>query len=687
MLKGRNKKFAPKVGGARRPIATPASTQSSAPPSVEPQSQTLPPTPSIEDVPPTSSEKEPVPLEAAVSVEAERARSVVDITEPEPSHQIVEKETEAQAAIPASPKRKAHDVLAFEPPAKRIPLPTSARREQSIAETSRSSPGVLDELTEDEAPTSGRIPSTSQPTPDSNVQKPADNITTSSHPDSGSAPAAKFISNAITESQPEVSRTENESEAHNYVTPTGTDVQDTDMEGDETGHSRASSPEDPLVPPRTRYLTPPGASGRSASPAPSMDDAEDPMMIRPGQMGQGSRVISMAGLNPDGTPAEPSMNPADPTTSGKGKAKRRYIMKRKKVYGQEDNDPRATIDMQLNRPKQRSGASKRRRKKGSGKERGGKRAPTPEGAEDEVVDHTVLKISELCKDLRIGKKFSRHDEIKVQYEKSKLEARLARDNPVAQESEDEIQQAPDDDPGAEEDAVPASRSGPKMIVVDGQVVVDQQSTQHDPHAAVSRDAVEVVEENDFTTLITSNSFAKKMRTQKWDELSTELFYQGLAQFGTDFEMIKKMFPHRERKSIKLKFNKEERINPGRVNRTLRGEKREIDLDWFQEKSNLKLEEVDVLNGQREEVEKEHQKRQADFRAEKAKADKEKADHINAEAGGSDRSGNRDGDAAESGNGKSKASKKGKPAAARKKKNMHSSNTEETFEVLPSIERD
>lgn len=45
--------------------------------------------------------------------------------------------------------------------------------------------------------------------------------------------------------------------------------------------------------------------------------------------------------------------------------------------------------------------------------------------------------------------------------------------------------------------------------------------------------------------------------------------QALSQFGTDFSLISHLFPGRQRRHLKNKFNKESRANPGRVDAALR----------------------------------------------------------------------------------------------------------------------
>lgn len=47
-------------------------------------------------------------------------------------------------------------------------------------------------------------------------------------------------------------------------------------------------------------------------------------------------------------------------------------------------------------------------------------------------------------------------------------------------------------------------------------------------------------------------------------LTSHIFPQALSQWGTDFEMIARLFPHRNRRQVKLKFSREERVNPDKV---------------------------------------------------------------------------------------------------------------------------
>ncbi|XP_058003162.1 uncharacterized protein LOC110649928 isoform X2 [Hevea brasiliensis] len=69
-------------------------------------------------------------------------------------------------------------------------------------------------------------------------------------------------------------------------------------------------------------------------------------------------------------------------------------------------------------------------------------------------------------------------------------------------------------------------------------------------------------------LFNYHSFMDKTPTARWSKQDTELFYEGIRQFGTDLSMIQQLFPGRTRHQIKLKFKKEERQHPLRLSEAL-----------------------------------------------------------------------------------------------------------------------
>lgn len=255
------------------------------------------------------------------------------------------------------------------------------------------------------------------------------------------------------------------------------------------------------------------------------------------------------------------------------------------------------------------------------------RSMTPEDSESQLVDLQKLKMADLTKDLHIGKKFSRHDELRERERRARMKNKLGtdeeRDSSTTPDTGGQVDKTGSPAPSPAPSA-PAAPSGPQFRIVDGQIVIDQSSLSVDRHARAAAAAgdLETVEENDFTRLITSNSF---MNTSKlkgpniWTEDETELFYRGLCMFGTDFEMISKMFPGKQRRNVKLKFNREERHCPRRINAALIGEKTvKMNIDEYKAFTGSEFEPVEAIEAEQRKIQEEYEaeeKRRADEQAE------------------------------------------------------------------------
>ncbi|KAK3180096.1 hypothetical protein K4F52_008496 [Lecanicillium sp. MT-2017a] len=324
--------------------------------------------------------------------------------------------------------------------------------------------------------------------------------------------------------------------------------------------------------------------------------------------------------------ASTAAGPADESSATPAPARPRKRTKTAAVDGEE-----AVTDSQ---PRKRSTASTAERRPSAPRRA---RSLTPEDSEVKKVDLQKLKMSDLTRDLHIGKKFSRHDELRERERQSRLRAKLDREGSVAEGTdtrsstplEDGAQRIKSGTPGSTPVAAPGAAAaggpaGPQFRIVDGQIVVDQSSLVMDRHAraAAAQEDMETVEENDFTRLITSSSFmnTSKLRGPNiWTDQETELFYRGLSMFGTEFQMISHMFPGKQRRHIKLKFNREERYNPKRIDAALTGEKT----------TKMDIEEYKLLTGAEFEsvasIEAEHREIRAGFEAERQRVVDEQAE--------------------------------------------------------------
>ncbi|KAG8416702.1 hypothetical protein J3458_007268 [Metarhizium acridum] len=334
----------------------------------------------------------------------------------------------------------------------------------------------------------------------------------------------------------------------------------------------------------------------------------------------------------------PSTAPADATTSApEGEPSRSKKRQRKAPRQQDGTEAPAPRKRKTGTPNAiRSRSSSRRA-----------RSLTPEDAEDQVVDLQKLKMSDLTRDLRIGKKFSRHDELRERERKARLKSKLDKDGDTPSEAGVDGTQSPA--PGSTDGtttkansststsstaAAAAATAGPQFRIVDGQIIVDQSSLVMDRHAraaaARANEDMETIEENDFTRLITSSSFmnTSKLRGPNvWTDPETELFYRGLRMFGTEFEMISKMFPGKQRRHVKLKFNREERHNPKLIDAALTGEKTiKMDIDEYRAFTGAEYESL-------ESIEAEHRKIQETYEAERQRVADEQAGDYEKEEGG------------------------------------------------------
>ncbi|KAJ1042316.1 hypothetical protein NDA10_001089 [Ustilago hordei] len=108
-------------------------------------------------------------------------------------------------------------------------------------------------------------------------------------------------------------------------------------------------------------------------------------------------------------------------------------------------------------------------------------------------------------------------------------------------------------------------------IVDGKIVLDETSLfANYGNGEDDRDNMEVVDEREGDRFVNAATYSRKLgRNRKWSADETAKFYRSLQQWGTDFEMIARLFPGRDRVMIKKKFNVEERSNVRLVDEALK----------------------------------------------------------------------------------------------------------------------
>lgn len=119
----------------------------------------------------------------------------------------------------------------------------------------------------------------------------------------------------------------------------------------------------------------------------------------------------------------------------------------------------------------------------------------------------------------------------------------------------------------EEEGPPVNRMAAQVRIVDGKVVIDTESlvVSRRDMAGKSNEPLELVDESSRNRFINSQTYVRQRTSRKrWTKDETELFYQALHTYGSDFEMIASVTPGRNRYDIKNKFKMEEKKNGTRV---------------------------------------------------------------------------------------------------------------------------
>jgi transcription factor TFIIIB component B'' len=157
----------------------------------------------------------------------------------------------------------------------------------------------------------------------------------------------------------------------------------------------------------------------------------------------------------------------------------------------------------------------------------------------------------------------------------------------------------------------------KIRLVNGEHVIDESSQFVDRHALAheeDEDLLEDVEEDDLTRKFNTQSLVRMRRRDpqerirnwdRWNMESTDIFYDCLRKFGTDFMVIAKCFPNRTRREIKAKFVREERDDPERVHEALTGARNpneSWDLEDFKKLNDLGREKIVIVDPRRLEEE-------------------------------------------------------------------------------------
>ena len=262
---------------------------------------------------------------------------------------------------------------------------------------------------------------------------------------------------------------------------------------------------------------------------------------------------------------------------------------------QQIEDAAGAVIADIEKGEQDGKKSRRKRNRKSTKDEDGEIAPNAVTMSDLARGSQVGKKSEM--DVHIQEMNAAKDvEKKRKREGIKRRRQQGEQDPSVPPSEiaqttnpgPQIQQLPEAEPEMQQHY---GALVPETTIINGEIVLRTESTTINRQAEARAAAIEqeAVDETGKLERLTSSTHAKwaASRTKNWDEEDLEVFYKGLRTFGTDFQMISKMFlpdPYdpegrggRTRRQIKNRYTAEERRNPERIKEALLGPREVVDL--------------------------------------------------------------------------------------------------------------
>lgn len=105
-------------------------------------------------------------------------------------------------------------------------------------------------------------------------------------------------------------------------------------------------------------------------------------------------------------------------------------------------------------------------------------------------------------------------------------------------------------------------------MINGRIVVNEQSLTVGAYATSAQDTDKYTRVEENASRLNYHTYSNRTVTERWKAEETDIFYRAIRQFGTDFDLIKNLFPNRTRRQIKAKYKKEENSNPRRVSDAL-----------------------------------------------------------------------------------------------------------------------
>ncbi|CAN3358699.1 hypothetical protein DICA4_D07360 [Diutina catenulata] len=267
-----------------------------------------------------------------------------------------------------------------------------------------------------------------------------------------------------------------------------------------------------------------------------------------------------------------------------------------------------------------------------------------------TLDESSLTLADLCKPLfPVGKVSEDFEKVNAAIEKKKAdqetrrrqrkearERRVPLSQVIDEEEKKHIEDSPESSSAGQNTASVEKKAfwdrdlettrgqGPQLKMVDGKMVVDEDSTRVQ-RSTTDFSTMEREVSNPYENPVISTSYSKRSYSERWTNDEKVAFYNALSTYGTDFTMIAQLFPYRTRKQVKAKFNLEERRSPEFVELALR-RKLPLDFDQFCRESGQNIMTMEYYERQLAAVQEEHDSHMNLIEAERQRALREDAEN-------------------------------------------------------------
>ncbi|CAI6333268.1 unnamed protein product [Periconia digitata] len=609
------KVFAPKVKGRRRPAAATPTTTSQPPASTDStsasQAQTQPDIrPADAQLPTPQATQESAIQDATHSEQITTSPSTEAVSVPESSSSItptsvsIQPQTQTSSVVPAADSLRAIQAN-FTQPIK----DTQAAGPRS--EVTRTEPLVSDDGNKASPlptePTQSRTDSLQKPTPETNGA----NNTQNAREDTNTSVAPPEV---LPEASPVIDQTEHTSNHRSTPAPAAADpielpnqtlpwttVNAAQEEGEETGEGAGVTTTKPK--PRAKRRKGP-VTLRNMDEEEAEEGEEDADYVKPKRKPAKPRSKKRtteavpAGDEVTEDATRPTKKPrrtrrgnttenAEQTTAGDNAPENDATPARPKANRKPRKRTTQSQDGVIEGEPESNGAQAPRRKGRPPREE------TPSDAENETIDVETTFMGNLAaRNIRVGKLSQREKKMR-EVNWDEIRAKWREDDALgsSRSREEQAEALRKLNEAAQNSGAIQSQGEQLEIGEDGQFRLKATARVIDQGAEADRyfETMETVAEDDLTNRITHKSFLRNNKRhpqefmlpgqgRRWNLKDTNDFYDALRMFGTDFMMISTLFPGATRRSIKLKFVREERADPDGIREALHGK---VNSDWDQ----------------------------------------------------------------------------------------------------------